>query len=174
MKIVNLLPMLILFSLLILPIPCLAQDCLNNISSTSPTQHYRINNDGTVSDTKNKLVWMQCSIGQQWNKGQCIGKAKTMSWDKAIEEAKQFRAGKHSNWRIPTIHELSSLAELRCQQPAINLQVFPATPPRDYWTATSFINNDALAWRVHFAYGENHTAKKTTQAIVRLVRSASQ
>jgi len=169
--------MLKLLVLCILAIPSaqgMAQDCIDTISATFAVQHYHINSNGTVSDKKNQLMWMQCSEGQQWSNGQCLGTAQAMTWDKAQQEANHSRFAKYSNWRLPTIHELSGIIELRCQQPAINLQFFPGTPSLDFWTATSFINNNDLAWRVHFGFGENHTEKKSTSAAVRLVRSINQ
>lgn len=161
----------ILYILTILPGQGLTQNCIDTISSTSPTQHFHTNKDGTVSDTKNKLMWMQCSAGQRWSNGRCLGTVQTMTWDKALQEANQSHFAKHSDWRLPTIHELSRIIELRCQQPAINLTLFPDSPSVDFWTSTSFVNNKNLAWRVQFSFGENHTAKKSTLATVRLVRS---
>ena len=54
----------VLYILTILPAQGLTQNCVATISSTSPTRHYQTNNDGTVSDTKNNLMWMQCSAGE--------------------------------------------------------------------------------------------------------------
>jgi len=148
-----------------------AQQCVDRISASSVIQHYHINSNGTVSDRKNKLMWMRCSAGQRWSNGQCLGTARIITWQKALQEANHYRFARYSNWRLPTIYELSRITELRCQQPAINLNLFPDTPSLDFWTATSFINNSDLAWRIHFGFGENHAAKKSTSAAVRLVRS---
>ena len=161
----------ILSIFLLLPGQGLSQSCVDTIISTSLTRHYHINNDGTVSDTKNNLMWVQCSTGQHWSNGQCLGSAQAMTWDKALQAANNFQLAKYSNWRLPTIHELSRITELRCQQPAINLTLFPGTAPVDYWTSTNFVNNGDLAWRIQFSFGENHTAKKSSLANVRLVRS---
>ncbi|WP_455218675.1 Lcl C-terminal domain-containing protein [Kaarinaea lacus] len=138
------------------------------------TQRYQVNNDGTVSDDKNNLMWMQCSVGQRWSNGQCLGTAQAMTWHRALQEANSFRLANYSNWRLPTIYELSRIAELRCQQPAINLALFPGTAPADYWTSTSFANDESLAWRMQFSFAENHTAKKSSSATVRLVRSINE
>jgi hypothetical protein len=174
MKISQQFKMLTLCILLSTPMQGLTQKCIDTISASPATQYYRINSNGTVSDNKNKLMWMLCSAGQHWNNGQCLGTARTLTWDNALQAANQSRFAKFSNWRLPTIHELSRITELQCQQPAINLKYFPNTKPLDYWTATSFVNNNDLAWRVHFGFGENHTVKKSALAAVRLVRSIHQ
>lgn len=149
-----------------------AQDCVDSIDSTVKVEHFRINNHGTVLDTRRNIEWMRCTVGQNWRDGKCTGTAELMTWDKALATANSTMLAKYSDWRLPTIHELSSIAELRCQQPAINLILFPATLSGDYWAATEFVNNSDMAWLVHFGYGENHTAKKSTGAAVRLLRSA--
>ena len=174
MKRVQLFKMLTLCVFLSIPMLGLTQKCIDTIPASTATQHYRINSNGTVSDNKNKLMWIPCSAGQEWSNGQCLGVARNMTWNDALQEANQSRFGKFSDWRLPTIHELSRITELQCQQPAINLKFFPNTKPMDYWTVTTFVNNSDLAWRVHFGFGENHTAKKSAPAAVRLVRSSGQ
>ena len=148
-----------------------AQDCVDTIASTTNISHYRINKDGTVYDKKHDVEWMRCSIGQTWRNGSCLGEAELVTWEKASNAANTSRFAGHSSWRIPTIYELSRITELRCQQPAINLELFPNTLSGDYWTADTFVNDAAMAWQVHFMYGENHTVKKSTRAAVRLIRS---
>lgn len=147
-----------------------AQQCVNNIPATAPATRFDVNDDGTVIDRKLHLMWARCSVGQRWQQGQCQGQATQLTWRDALNSAAhEFFAG-HRDWRLPDVHEFSSLAELRCRQPAINLAVFPGTPAVDYWTSTPFINDALYAWRVHFQYGENHTALHNRAAAVRLVR----
>ncbi|MGD8568464.1 MAG: DUF1566 domain-containing protein [Gammaproteobacteria bacterium] len=149
----------------------LAQQCRDDIPATSPTEQYRVTDDVMVTDLKHQRMWLRCSVGQQWEDGQCRGDPVTTSHDQALNLAKQHDDAGYTDWRLPTIYELSTLAELRCHRPAINLDVFPDTPAADYWTSTLFSNNANMAWLVHFQYGENHTAMKSSKAKVRLVRS---
>ena len=174
MKRTQLIHILTLCVFLLIPIQGLTQECIDTIPTSSITRYYHVNSNGTVSDNKNQIMWIQCSAGQEWSNGQCLGSARTMSWNDALQEANQSRFSKFSDWRLPTIHELSRITELQCQQPAINLHIFPNTKSLDYWTATTFVNNTDLAWRVHFGFGENHTVKKSALAAVRLVRSIRQ
>lgn len=148
-----------------------AQACVNTISPTSMPQHYQTHSDGTISDTLYRLMWSQCSVGQDWQNGKCAGQITPANWEQANELAESARIAGYSSWRLPTVHELSRITELRCQQPAVDLHLFPNTPAVDYWTSTPFSNNPEMAWLVHFGFGENHTAHISTPAAVRLVRS---
>ncbi|MCI0504830.1 MAG: DUF1566 domain-containing protein [Gammaproteobacteria bacterium] len=159
--------------LLLVALQSPAQDCVDTIASTSRAEHYHVNNNGTIDDIRLHITWMQCNIGQIWRDGQCTGSAKTVTWEEALQTASASRFASFSDWRLPTLHELSSIIELRCQQPAINLTLFPASMAGDYWTATIFSNNTGMAWLVHFAYGENHTALKSISGAVRLIRSTN-
>ena len=147
------------------------QQCAKTIKPTTGVGQFLINNNGTVLDKTNKLMWSHCSIGQYTGQQQCIGKAKKLSWKDAHIQVHEIALAGFTDWRLPTIQELSLLTELRCQQPAINLDLFPNTPVGDYWSATEFINDIGSAWLVHFGYGENHVGGKLGKAYVRLVRS---
>lgn len=56
-------------------------------------------NDGTVLDAKTKLMWMGTDSGTG------------MSWPDAKKYAENSRAGGYSDWRLPTLTELSALYE---------------------------------------------------------------
>lgn len=69
---------------------------------------------GQWQDPKTGLIWMRCSIGQEWNGNTCTGKAIKLTWDDAREYTHKFingkqRFGEHSNWRLPTMAELTSI-----------------------------------------------------------------
>lgn len=69
---------------------------------------------GQWQDPKTGLIWMRCSIGQEWNGNTCTGKAIKLTWDDAREYTHKFingkqRFGGHSNWRLPTIAELATI-----------------------------------------------------------------
>jgi len=166
------LPVLIIATLapLLVSLNSLAQSCINTITPTTPTTHFQIITEGTVLDTKTGLMWMRCAIGQQWHNDQCHGELSILSWQEALVVAATIRFAKFDDWRLPNLHELSSITELKCQSPAANLQMFPNTAPQNYWTSTTFVNSNDNAWLVHFDVGENHTANKNRRAHARLVR----
>jgi hypothetical protein len=61
---------------------------------------YTDNGDGTITDHITGLIW-QKNIGDK------------MTYEQALEKLKQLNTGKYSDWRIPTIKELFSLANYR-------------------------------------------------------------
>lgn len=124
-----------------------------------------MNTNDIVTDRLRGIEWSRCSLGQTWKNGTCLGKPELFTLSQALETAE-----KKPGWRLPTLHELSSITELSCHHPAINSQYFPNTDSIWFWTETEFANNRELAWQVFFGTGENRTAKKETTAAVRLVR----
>ena len=112
--------------------PARAQDCIDSIASTVPLQQYLTYDNGTVEDTQHKIMWMQCSIGQTWQQGKCLGTPRHMSWEEALTTARAAQFADYSDWRLPTLHELNRITELRCQKPAINLMLFPDTLSADF------------------------------------------
>ena len=78
------------------------------------TDRYKDNGNGTVTDIKTKLQWMQCSLGQTFSEGsnrlfQCKGEANEYTWEEALDIARAFSFADYSDWRLPTIKELNSL-----------------------------------------------------------------
>ncbi len=152
---------------------CGAQQCRGLLADDSTNQRFERLSDGTVIDQHTHLVWMRCSVGQHWDnaKSTCNGEAQSLAW----LQAKQY-ASKQSNggWRLPSIDELSSITELRCYNPAIDLKLFPQTPASHYWSATPFANRAGHYWLVQFLSGENHTDSGKRLAFVRLVKTLGQ
>jgi hypothetical protein len=118
--------------------------------------------NNTSIDFTTGLVWARCSVGMQWDGKQCRGKAQTLSWPESVALAK-------NGWRIPSLKELSSLVDLTKANPAIDSRSFPNTPAENFWTATPFINNPDMSWRVHFREGEAHGVKNKEPAYLRLI-----
>ena len=117
-----------------------AQVCqTDSIAATTPDTQLLDNGDGTVSDGKSGLMWKQCSEGQSGS--DCaVGSTTGFSWQGVLQQAQTVNASGfagYSDWRVPTIKELSSLVEWQCVEPAINLTRFPNTPNSDYWSSTA-------------------------------------
>lgn len=157
-----------------------------HIRPATPTADFVDNRDGTVTHKRTGLVWMRCSLGQNWDGESCAGKAKKYVWQKAMQAAVDTNAaggyaGK-ADWRVPNIKELDSIADTQCLGPSINLEVFPATPSARFWSSTLSTTSDrGYAWFVDFydAYVddgrtipifESESARERFAYPVRLVR----
>jgi len=107
---------------------------------STPTQRFIDNGDGTLTDRQSGLTWMRCSLGQEWNGTGCTGEPNTYTWQSAQAAAKELNQhggyASHADWRMPHIPELAMIVERQCDDPRINLELFPGTPATYFWTAT--------------------------------------
>lgn len=152
--------------------------------------------DGTVTDTQTGLMWMRCSIGQQWNGTTCTGEVTQHTWAAANAFTNQHRFAGHIDWRLPTVDELDTLVycssdqrrpserpngkyvaatngqcEGNYQRPTINQQAFPATPRGWFWSSSPNASSTSGAWLVNFGNGHVYNYGKGYGSRVRLVRA---
>jgi hypothetical protein len=152
---------------------------------------YRDNGDGTVTDVQTGLQWMRFSLGQEWKGGTCMGKAKTYTWQQALDAAAALNhqdgyAGYH-DWRVPTKEELQTLiycssglpkiwndtgrrCKGSCERPTIYQISFPSTLNSWYWSSSAYIYDMEGAWSVYFDSGFIFASNKSNFNHVRLVR----
>lgn len=162
--------------------PLWAQTCPEGIEQTKPTSQYQVNSDGTVKDTKTNLIWAQCSYGLEGE--DCdTGSAQILTWQEALEVAQTANSAQylgHSDWRLPNVKELQSLAEKACFEPAINAEVFPNTPldvlvnelTGYYWSSSPNTSVNSQAWGVTLKNGYENRLDKDEGIYVRLVRAS--
>ncbi|WP_175534518.1 Lcl C-terminal domain-containing protein [Thiocapsa roseopersicina] len=130
-----------------------------------------------MTDVVAQLMWMRCSVGQTWSGGTCLGEAAAYGWEAAQEVASALNANGSrffNDWRIPKLRELAMIAERQCENPRINLTVFPNTPPSLFWTDSLRPGEgfEGFAYALSFGpEGVEHSAK-TERHEVRLVRTA--
>ena len=68
-------------------------------SGVAVAARFKDNKDGTITDSKTGFQWAK---EDSWNQtGKC------MNWDDAISYVKNLKTGGHSDWRIPTLDEIS-------------------------------------------------------------------
>ncbi|MFB2668694.1 DUF1566 domain-containing protein [Shewanella xiamenensis] len=167
---------------------CQAQYASNTASkpASAPAKalidgRYRDNGNGTITDTQTNLIWMRCSLGQQWTGSTCAGLSMEMSWNEALKTAQSFSYAGHSDWRVPTVDELDTLVQCSAgraplarpngeysghtdgsclgnnyQRPTINTSAFPNMPESSdssYWSSSPYASDSSIAWFVHFGVG---------------------
>ncbi|EIJ34683.1 DUF1566 domain-containing protein [Thiothrix nivea] len=148
----------------------MAQSCNINLASTTPSQRFFDHGNGTVTDTRTDLMWKKCLEGQEGSA--CFGHPDLMPWELAANYAQLASGDKfagHPGWRLPTLAELESIVDASCQEPAVNLQVFPSMPAAGLWSANQ---SDPVAWSMDFSKGRSYQNLKVGGKYVRLVRSS--
>ena len=141
-----------------------------SIANEWPNERYEVHADGTITDTATGLMWLQCSLGQDLDDN-CSGSATEYNWQEALEAADSYVLDSYTDWRLPNIKELDSLAALDRYDPAINSTVFPNTPSSYYWSASPYANYSYYAWQLDFGDGYDYYNYRFYNYHVRLVRS---
>jgi len=95
-------------------------------------------------------------------------KCNTQSYVTAVNAA--GLCGK-TDWRMPTMDELSNLAHTGRTAPAIDTNYFPNSASDWFWSSLPDAGGTGDAWGVNFGYGGDVLAHKSRANRVRLVRS---
>jgi len=148
------------------------QTCKETILSSTPKSIFILNANGTVLQNTTGLMWMRCSLGQQWDGKSCTGNASSFTWQEGLNAAANQSFAGYNNWRLPNKNELESLVDDRCATPAINTEVFPMTPSSYFWAASPYAGVSYAAWSVDFGYGVVTATLKTGKILVRPVRDS--
>jgi len=107
--------------------------------------------------------------GLEWQKATAPG---TYTWQQAIDYCNDLVLGGRSDWRLPTIKELSTLVDssIPYPGPTINTSYFPDTVASGYWSSTPYAGSTSYAWAVGFGYGDVLFGNKYGYGCVRAVR----
>lgn len=139
--------------------------CDDSLPRTSPSSRFLDHGNGTVTDRASSLTWMRCQLGQTWQNDSCRGEPTRLYWQQALLTAERIRTesnhslhgfGGHTDWRLPTIKELTSILESACYKPALNETIFPRAMAGDgkevndgyvyLWSATPFPAGKTVAY----------------------------
>jgi hypothetical protein len=110
-------------------------------------RYFTDNGNGTVTDNDTNLTWQQ--------QGDATGDT---NWTNANSYCQNLTLGGSSDWRLPFIKELQSIADYEHNNPAIDISVFTGTASAQYWSATTSGSN---AFILAFQTG---TISRTTQS----------
>ena len=92
------------------------------------------------------------------------------SWDSLVNGSNaEFLCG-YSDWRVPTLTELLSIAHQGTTNPSIDTNYFPNTQSTWYWSASPNAYDTYFAWLLDFEYGYDNNYFRSINNHVRLVR----
>ena len=74
-----------------------------------------------------------------------------------------------SDWRLPTVSELLSIADQSRANPPLDSAIFPNSAYNAHWTSQTVAFNPEFAWYVYFTAAGNGIINKTNAAHIRLV-----
>jgi hypothetical protein len=146
-----------------------------------PGPRFVDNGDGTVTDRHTGLMWEQKVAGQGCL--HCSGDR--YEWPAAMSEwitrvnggvvddpfgPPQRGLGGHTDWRVPTLEELRSIADCGTVQGCLDPVFGPRCEPFLYLSSTTFSGSATTVFAVEFFRGVVIGAGKTTDHCVRAVR----
>ena len=112
------------------------------------------------SGRKNNMYSKNCYWGEDCN---------TKSF---IDDINEAQLCSYSNWRLPTRDELKTIINYYGDDILIDLDFFPNTQKKTYWTSMIAKDNPSLAYEIPFFYGGSIVREKFLDTHIRLVSSA--
>lgn len=117
------------------------------------------NNSGFIKDNATQLFWMSKPISD------------SMTWEQALMYIDSLNNQNNTNWRMPNIKELQSLANYNYSNPAIPNNIFSYSNNAFFWSSTTTINQPLRAWYLDSKFGITTYADKTRKLMLWLVSS---
>jgi hypothetical protein len=115
------------------------------------------NGNGTVTDTKTKLMWQKITES-------------AMNYESAVAYCKNLTIAGHADWRLPTKNEMMSLVDINFSKPVIDIGTFPDSISFGYWTSTPSAEDPDDIVFINFVSGKPGNADKSDTYYVRAVR----
>ena len=112
---------------------------------------------GALLDIGTGLVWQQEHDGV------------ALTWQQALAACEGLSLAGRSDWRLPNIKELESIADASRAAPALSSAFADLAGVRRFWTSTTEVSNPARAWGVHFEDGYSYPMTKTQPHYTRCV-----
>lgn len=128
------------------------------VSGTVPTL-------GTFTrDSSNAIVYDE-RTGLEWADQSLVSK----TWTEALAYCDSLTYGGYSDWRLPNIKELNSIAYRASSSPALSTAFqYPANS--FFWSSTTYQITKTSAWGVDFSTGKGMTGTKTGANYIKCVR----
>jgi hypothetical protein len=129
-----------------------------------------VQNYGDPHDADNTYTWYDSNPNTNGGYSGTPGNGTdTEGFIKALNNA---RYGGYSDWRLPTVNELSYIVDRSLNNPSINMKYFPNTTMNYYYlSSTTYTHSPYCAWSVWFSYGIcMYEYKSDTYGYARAVR----
>lgn len=110
------------------------------------------------------------ATGLIWQDNQAI--PTEMDYPKALQYCQNLTLDGFSDWRLPKIKELATIADLTRSRPALK-KGFDMRLSERFWSATPDAANPKNGWVLSFAYGEIESYPKRREYHVRCVRGGN-
>jgi hypothetical protein len=127
--------------------------CVRGAPSICPPTHYQVQVDGSVQDAVTGLTWQRNVPTDK------------QTWSDAMAFCPTLGTG----WRLPSPTELPTIVDQNKQNPPIDADAFPNTPPDFFWTSWPQAGQSGYAWYVAFLHGHTDTDLITSKFSVRCV-----
>ncbi|MDH5716281.1 MAG: DUF1566 domain-containing protein [Spirochaetia bacterium] len=149
------------------------QQYVKCVSQSLPArQDYQENGDGTISDYASGIIFMKCPAGTivDYNTtNYCNGEKTLSTWVEALSFCENLNYAGNTNWRLPSIRELSSMIDFSSEAvTSLSKLMFPAAAG-SFWSSTTNVNSTSEAWQVNFSTKELSTSLKNTPSNIQCV-----
>ena len=113
------------------------------------------NGDGTITDTKTGLMWAANDNGDLIN------------WTDARSYCQNYNGGGHTDWRMPTLAELTSLYDPGVKNKGgYHIPVLIDTTAESCWASDT---RGGIAARFNFTYGREYWLRKSHRGVGRVL-----
>jgi hypothetical protein len=124
--------------------------------------------DGSIHDKNNQYTWYDSNSNT--NDGYTGTAGDGTDTEDFIVTLNAENFGGYSDWRLPSLQELSSIVMLNRYDPAIETNFFKNVMSLFYWSSTSYDKNSVSARGISFGNGNASYRKKSLPYYVRAVR----